>query len=52
MVWQIEYLIKMTRLETGLNVGDRASGMGLNIKAMNINYLAFCLQKDKLMQQQ
>ena len=26
----------MTRLENGLNIGDRASGLGLNIKGMDI----------------
>ena len=27
---------KMARLENGLNIGDRAIGLGLNIKGMNI----------------
>ena len=26
----------MTRLENGLNIGDRASGLGINIKGMDI----------------
>ena len=26
----------MTRLDNGLNIGDRASGLGLNIKGMDI----------------
>ena len=27
---------KMTQLENGLNIGDRASGLGINIKGMDI----------------
>ena len=26
----------MTRLENGLNIGDRASGLGININGMDI----------------
>ena len=31
----------MTRLENGLNIGNRASGLGLNIKGMDILLSAF-----------
>ena len=32
---------KMTRMEKGLNIGDTASGLGLNIKGMDILLSAF-----------
>ena len=38
----------MTRLENGLNIGDRASGLGLNIKGMDI--LLSALKKLEIIQ--
>ena len=32
----------MTRLQNGLNLGDRASGLGINIRGTYV-YLVFCL---------
>ena len=38
----------MTRLENGLNIGDRASGLGINIKGMDI--LLSALKKLEIIQ--
>ena len=40
----------MTRLENGLNIGDRASGLGINIKGMDKDIFLAALKNLEIIQ--